>query len=344
MTFSMEIPQRQDGYVLFGYSQGIWSLPDAYPLLAVHDGQRWHEDLAPAHGDAVFAEAATYEATLILPPQLTIAASGSAVVDESAAGGKRRIQFVGGPLREFAWVASMDYRVSETTALGVTVRSYYLPVDQAAGQAALSMAAAALRVYAETFGPYPYPEFALAEAPLGIYGMEYPGLTLIGTSLYRDQREDLENRVAHELAHQWWYAQVGNDQVNVPWLDEGLAEYSTAEYYRQVYGQARANRLINQRWLVPYQLAVDNGQDAVVNRPSAAFGPEYEVIVYGKAALFFDALNREMGPEQFRSVLAQYLERYRWQIATPEDLLSLAEDVSKQELAGLYYRWILSKE
>ena len=52
------------------------------------------------------------------------------------------------------------------------------------------------------------------------------------------------------------------------------------------------NTLINQRWLVPYQVAVENEYDAIVNQPSAAFSWEYEVIVYGKAALFFDALRQ----------------------------------------------------
>jgi aminopeptidase N len=184
----------------------------------------------------------------------------------------------------------------------------------------------------------------VVEAPLRYYGMEYPSLNLIGTDLYRDRREELENRIAHEIAHQWWYAQVGNDQVNVPWLDEGLAEQSTATYYRQVFGEAQANTLINQRWLVPYQAAVEDGYDAAVNQPSAAFGKEYEVIVYAKAALFFEALRQELGDELYLAILREYARRYRWQIATPDDFLDVAEEVSGQDLDGLYNRWILSKQ
>ena len=185
---------------------------------------------------------------------------------------------------------------------------------------------------------------SVAEAPLLHYGMEYPDLNLIGLELYRDQRGELEERVAHEVAHQWWYAQVGNDQVNVPWLDEGLAEYSTAIYYRQVFGQARANTLVNQRWLAPYQSAVENGYDAVVNQPSMAFGKEYEVMVYAKAALFFEALCQKVGEDTCQAILQEYVTTYRWQIATPQDLLQVAESVSGQDLDGLYNRWILSKQ
>jgi hypothetical protein len=344
MTFQVTIPTRESGYVLFGYSQDIWSLPDAYPLLAVHDGERWHEDIAPPHGDAVFADVALYEVTLSLPPTLTLVTTGSVVSDTVHAGSQRVYRITGGPLREFALLASGEYRMAETAARGAIVRSYYLPEDEPAGKAALNSAAAALRAYADAFGLYPFPELTVVEAPLEFYGMEYPGLNLIGVTLYGDRRAQLEDRVVHEIAHQWWYAQVGNDQVNTPWLDEGLAEYSMATYYRQVYGEARANTLINQRWLIPYQTAVEDGYDTVVNQPSAAFGPEYEVIVYAKAALFFNALRQELGDQVYQAVLREYVDRYRWRIATPDDFLAAAESVSGRDLDTLYNRWILSKQ
>jgi hypothetical protein len=344
LTFEAEIPLKESGYTLFGYSQGIWSVPDGYPLLAVHDGSHWHEDIAPPHRDAVFADAAQYEVTLTLPPTLTLVATGSVVSHTPTEEGQRTYRIVGGPLREFAWLASADYQVAETTAYGTLLRSYYLPGDEASGQATLNVAAAALRAYEDAFGPYPFAEMIVAEAPLQYYGMEFPSLNLIGLDLYREYRGQLEDRVIHEIAHQWWYAQVGNDQVNTPWLDEGLAEYSMAIYYHQVFGEAHANTLVNQRWLVPYQIAVEDGYDAVVNRPSSAFGWEYEVIVYGKAALFFDALHRQLGDETFRAVLHEYADQYRWRIATPDDFLQVAESVSGQDLDALYSRWILSKQ
>lgn len=344
LSFEIQIPEKESGYVLFGYSQGIWSVPDGYALLAVHDGERWHEDIAPAHGDAVFAGAGLYDVTLTVPEPLTLAATGVPLSEVPGEDGMHVHHLAGGPLREFTWLASADYRVRETTAYGTILRSYHLPGDEAAGQAALDVAAAALRAYEDAYGSYPFERMIVAEAPLRHYGMEYPGLNLIGIDLYREQRGQLEDRVIHEVAHQWWYSQVGNDQVNTPWLDEGLAEYSMAIYYQQVFGQGQANTLVNQRWLVPYQVAVENGYDAVVNQPAAAFGWEYEVIVYAKAALFFHALHQELGDEGFLAVLRAYRERYQWDIATPEGLLETAESVSGQDLDQIYSTWILSSQ
>jgi hypothetical protein len=341
LSFEVDIPEKAEGYVLFGYSQGFWSVPDGYALLAVHDGDGWHEEVSPAHGDAVFAEVGLYDVTLRLPTSLVVAATGSVLGESPGPDGTRVYQIRGEPLREFTWLASQAYQVSERVADGRTLRSFYLTGDEAAGEAALNMAGAALRAYERAFGPYPYPEMIIAEAPLLHFGMEYPGLNLIGLSLYREQRGELEDRVVHEVAHQWWYSQVGNDQVNTPWLDEGLAEYSMAIYYDEVFGEAHVNTLVNQRWLVPYQVAIDNDYDAVVNQPSSAFSWDYEVIVYAKAALFFHALHQELGDEVFRAVLGEYLEQYRWDVATPDDFLAVAESVSGQNLDGLYSQWIL---
>jgi hypothetical protein len=344
MAYDIEIPVKESDYSLFGNDQGIWSLPDAYPLLAVHDGAGWREDIAPAHGDAVFADAALYDVTLTLPPTQTLVTTGSVLSETLDLNGRQSYRIRGGPLREFAFLASDQYQMAETTAYGTVLRSYYLQGDDAAGQATLNIAAAALRSYEDAFGPYPFDEMIVAEGPLLYYGMEYPGLNLIGAHLYREQRAELENRVVHEIAHQWWYAQVGNDQVNTPWLDEGLAEYSMVFYYEQVFGEARANTLVNQRWLVPYQVAVENEYDAVVNQPSSAFTWEYEVIVYAKAALFFHALRQEVGDETFRAIMLEYVGQFRWGIATPDDFLDVAESVSGRDLDLLYNRWILSKQ
>jgi hypothetical protein len=45
---------------------------------------------------------------------------------------------------------------------------------------------------------------------------------------------------AHEVAHQWWFGVVGNDQIDEPWLDEALTQYSTMLYYEKAYGPERA--------------------------------------------------------------------------------------------------------
>ena len=50
----------------------------------------------------------------------------------------------------------------------------------------------------------------------GFGGMEYPELIFT---------MPLPEVIAHEIAHQWWYGLVGDDQYHDPWLDESFASY-----------------------------------------------------------------------------------------------------------------------
>ena len=85
---------------------------------------------------------------------------------------------------------------------------------------------------------------------------------------------------------------------------------------------------------------MDNGLDAVVDQPADAFRSNYEVVVYGKAALFFHALQEAVGDETYYAILHAYLKQYQYKTATGDDFLRVAEMVSGQDLQGLYNEWI----
>jgi aminopeptidase N len=79
----------------------------------------------------------------------------------------------------------------------------------------------------------------------------------------------------------------------------------------------------------------------VVDRPASAFDPvSYELLVYAKAALFFNALREELGEETYRQVLQTYYAENRYRIASPATFLATAERVSGQNLNPLAEKWL----
>jgi len=342
-------------YHLIGASGGVLALPVFYPMLAVRDAnvpEGWRLDISMLQGDSTYSPAATYQVTATVPANYVVAATGSTlgVQDVSAPEGDeaaaqpawRSWRLVSGPAREFAMFISDQYGLAETYANDVRVNSWYRLGDEATGRATAEYAAAALRVYDKLFGPYPYAELDMVAGPLEFRGMEYAGLIELGFQLYRDYANELENRVAHEVAHQWWYNMVGNDAVNAPWLDEGLAEFSTYFYVQRVNGQRFADRLAQRRWLAAYEVTRQRGLDAVVDQPVGAFdGGNYETIVYAKAALFHHALREALGEEAYLALLRTYAERYRFREATPADFLALAVELGGPEVEEIYQRWIM---
>lgn len=343
-------------YTIFGESQGVVSLPLAYPILAEPKADQpgeWHLEQGLAQGDAAFTSMGLYDVTVTTPPTMTVVSTGSVIsVDDHQAAGEgmalpawKDWHIVAGPVREFAVFLSDQYRLAETTANGVQVNSWHLPGDETTGRAAAEYAAAALRLYSDLFGPYPYAELDVVAGPLTFRGMEYPGLFELGIDLYRDHADELEFRVAHEVAHQWWYNLVGNDPVNTPWLDEGLAEYSTYYYIKNTRGQDAAARLVRTRWEAALEYARQLGLDAVVDQPVEAFQPNnYETMVYGKAALFFHALQQAMGEAQFQTLLRRYIDANRLGIAAPDDFMALATEMAGPAAEDLYRQWIRQAE
>ncbi len=343
LTFTVQLPGQRGrderDYTLFGWDGATLSLPGFYPTLAMRQGDRWILDTPPKHGDVLFNEMALYRLGLTLPHDLVVVASGVTLNVQDIPGGQRTWHIAGGPLRDMTVIAGPFQAVSESAA-GATVTSYYLPGDDAGAAAALSHAAAALRLYSDLYGPYPYTELDVIEAPLNVRGMEYSGLALIGEDLYR-LRSELTFLVAHEVAHQWWYSMVGSNPYQYPWLDEGLTEYSAFEYYRGVFGPAEAERLLTGRWLIPFEVASAGGIEGRVDRPAAEFDPpSYELLVYTKAALFFHALQQQLGDQMYRQVMQTYYAENRYRIVTPQTFLVTAQRVSGQNLNPLAETWL----
>src|SRR6185436_12485461 len=92
--------------------------------------------------------------------------------------------WVTGPSREFLLHTSTHFSSAAAEAYGTRITSYWLPGQEVAGKAALNYAIAALRIYSDRYGPYPYRDLRIAPASLSYRGMEYPQVGLLGVELY----------------------------------------------------------------------------------------------------------------------------------------------------------------
>ncbi len=336
LSWTVVVPTTSvSGYAQFAVLDGVMALANVYPLVAVYDDEGWNVELAPEYGDAVYSEIGFYSAQVTAPADTTLVASG--LCSERQPG---EWQCAAAPMRDMYMVLSDRYRLANQLVDGVVVNSYYYPEDGEAGRAVLQFAASALAWFGERFGPYPYSEFDVVETPTEAGGIEYPGVVVIADSLY-EQGGRLEWVVVHEVAHQWWYALVGNDQVDDPWLDEALAQYSTLLYYREMYGPETAANILNDQFLETQRMLVEGENDMPVGLPVGAYSEwQYSAVVYRKGPLYFHELGQRLGDEAFFDVLRSYYHRNRYGIATPDSLLSAIQDVSGDRQIDLFERWI----
>jgi len=349
MDFAVEVPREMGGnYGLFGYFDNVLVLDEFYPVIPVYDDEGWNVEVPPPNADTSYFDASFYVVRVTAPAKLTVVASGVEVGRESE-GDNQVLTFAAGPARDFYLAASDRYTVVSKKVGETEINSYAFEERTDGAKLALQYAADALESYNARFGVYPYTEFEVVSTPMQALGIEYPGVVGIALNLYDPKEEVLgvpapvmmEGTVAHEVAHQWFYNAVGNDQIDEPWLDEATVQYVTGLYYIDTYDEGAA-RSYRTSWYGRWD-RVDRA-DIPIGMPAGSYvDEEYGAIVYGRGPLFITALSEEMGQETFDGFLRDYYESHKWGIGTSDAFKQLAERHCQCDLTALFEEWVYEK-
>jgi len=293
-----------------------------------------------------YFDASFYLVRVSAPSGLTIVGSGVEVGREYS-NGNQILTLAAGPARNFYLAACDNYIVTSNTVGDTKVNSFAFPERRERAEVVLRFASDALRIYSKRFGAYPYTELDIVSSPMLASGVEYPGIVAIFLRLY-DPRAIvrglpslimLEGTVPHEVAHQWFYNAVGNDQVDEPWLDEAFAQYSTGLYYDEVHGGRVARDYRKGAWEDSWGRI--NKADIPIGLASTDYADtEYTPIIYGRGSLFLEALAKEVGQHAFDQFLCDYFESHKWRIATTGTFKQLAEKHCQCDLTALFQQWV----
>ena len=267
-------------------------------------------------------------------PALIVAASAPAEPD----GEWRRYRHTAA--RSFAWSVSPEYKVFEAMVGDTQVLSYAFPFHAIAGEAVLNTTAQALELYGELYGAYPRPLLSVVEADF-LDGMEYDGLYFLSNgfyNLYQGQPgEYLIAIAAHETAHQWYYAAVGNDQALEPWLDEALCTYQERVYYERIHPEALD-------WWWAYRVNYYDPRGWV---DGSIYNPEgyrsYRDAIYLNGAVFLEELRGQIGDTAFFSFLSDYVSQNSGQISTADGFFDLLTKHTNADLAPLISQYFQNR-
>jgi hypothetical protein len=334
ISYELNLPSPDPSFygrpVPFGYTLAQTNLVDWYPFLPPYQpGRGWWANQAGPFGEHLVYDSADFEVSIRLLDErddLVVAASSPARVDGEW------LHFAYPAARNFVWSFSPQYIISTRQVSTVTVKAYTFPVHTSAGEAALQATAEALALYNRLFGEYPRDLLSVVEADF-LDGMEYDGLYFLSKGFYNlysgTPAEYLTAIAAHETAHQWWYAQVGNDQAIKPWLDEALCTFSERLYYENVHPEALA-------WWQQYRIDYYEPKGWV---DGTIYNPEgyraYRDAVYLNGEVFLEDLRGLIGEQAFMAFLKEYLQANTGKIATADDFFTLLETYSNADLTPL---------
>ena len=302
----------------FGYHQGVSSLGVWYPMLAVYDDKGWHISPPTEFGEPYFAEASDYEVRLTVPKNLTPVATG-VETNRQKRDSNRTFTYKAGAVRDFAISIAEDFSVESRRVGNTTININYRPDSAFRAERAADLAAASLKYFSEVYGPYPYEELDIVDAPL-LSGTEYSTLTFV--SMANSEDYIFDTVVPHEVAHQWWYLKVGNDQFTSPWLDESLATYS--EWLFTGDPDTRFPDSVE-----PYA-PLDSPVDAFPDITS------YQNTTYLYGAQLYRDLAYEIGQDTLLKGLRNYADEYAHKTTTAEDLVDALSETAGKDLSPFF--------
>ena len=319
----------------FGYFDGNINLGNWYPIVAEFvDGDF---DMSPyyATGDPFCSELANYTVSFSYPEKYNLSSTGEIKITKN--NGKNTAKISAKSVRDFAMCLSENSKILECKT-GKTNIFYMTEQGEENAEKYLELSQKAVDFFSETFGKYPYKTLSVVKTPFIYGGMEYPNIVFISNSI--DDEEEYLKVIVHEIAHQWWYGIVGNNEIKDAWLDESLSEYSTALFFEK-YGEYNIgyDDFVNEA-LSSYLLYVDVIQtlrgdvntkmNLAVNEYQNDY--EYSYMVYVKGVIMFDSLKNMVGEKNVVNGLKKYYALNKFKIATTADFYKAFEIACHKDL------------
>lgn len=255
-------------------------------------------------------------------------------------------------VHDFAFTADPTYRIGEVEWNGIRAISLVQEPHASRWQNAAEFAAKVIQVFSEDIGMYVYNKIIVADAR---DGMEYPMITL-------DSGSDPGYRglLAHEIGHQWFYAQVGSNETYRAALDEGFTQFLTAWALTKIdgenlvrekpsskYGQrfTKDVKALDSRVYYAYLRDATKYNDPALNTHSDDFGSAlghgggYRHVYYKTGAMLYN-LQYVLGDELFIEAMQHYFQK--WKMAHPyfEDFREAIIEYTKVDLNWFFDQWL----
>ena len=237
-------------------------------------------------------------------------------------------------IHDFAWFADKRFIVNYDTCLLASGKvidafTYYTPQHKETWKNSVANAKDATRHYSSLVGEYPYNIVQVVQGPQSFGGgMEYPTITIISPA---DNEKDLDNTIAHEIGHNWFYGILASNEREHPWMDEGINSYYDAKYNVAKSGkQPQAERIF-------FETKAVTKTDQPIELPSEKFSEaNYNFVAYYKTAEWLRYLESQLGTATFNTAMQEYFRRWQFKHPQPEDFKKVIEESSGRKLDSVF--------
>lgn len=344
VQFSVELPRLTRR---MGYSQDFIMAGQWFPKLAVYEpaGTRGRTkagwDLHQYHAFSEFyADFGRYDVRITVPSGYQVAATGKPTGQTNKPEGME-FRFAAKDVHDFAWAASPHFiGWEQPVEVGlnrtVTVKYYADPAAVPYRDRYFRAAQSALQDMDKRIGPYPYDTLSVVIPPehaKGAGAMEYPTLVTADAASAAIPGMRLERVLVHEVAHQYWYGVIANNEFEEAWLDEGFASYTEDRVIENEYGEGHYHK--------PVEFVFDAISQNCWNFTSRE---SYEENVYFRAKTILETVEAKVGRKKMDEILRSYYDRWKFKHPSGDDFRRTVEQVTGGEWKVFFDERLYTKQ
>ena len=273
---------------------------------------------------------------------------------------KKTLRFIQKNVHDFAWFTDKRYHVlkGEVNVNNRKITSWALFTNNEAKlwRRSIEYINDATRYFSKWVGEYPYKHVTAVDGTISAGGgMEYPNITVIGSS---GDSKSLETVIVHEVGHNWYYGILGSNERDNAWMDEGLNTYIEIRYMEEKYpngyfrkkdstqNKSRGISLnipMEEKELqhIAYQFNASRNYDQPLKMGSKYFTQmNYGAMVYCKTGIGFHYLKAFLGEALFDNCMNEYFNQWKFKHPNPNDIKIVFENVSKENLDWFFEDYI----
>ncbi len=330
INFTLKLPMSQNR---LGYYNNVYSVTNWYPIISIYDieADTWDENSFHPVGESNYSDIANYKVSINVPSNMELASTGITNSSKKEKDGTKTYDIIAEKVRDFVFIMSPEFKVITKEVDGITVNSFYIydgnENTTKNAEELLNLTIDALSFFGKNFGKYPYKEFDTVETYVQGFAMEYPQLIQMGK--YNVNPAFTEESMVHEVAHQWWYVTVGNNEFKNPFLDESLTAFSTAYYFEKTQGKYSQHGIaLSLRDRMNYFKDISSPINSSVDEINPK---EWGKTVYIMGALVFENLRQNLGEEKLLEIIRTYYSENALKNATLDSLLDVIERIGGKE-------------
>ena len=379
--FHVKIPEGVTSRL--GHTGESYQISQWYPKPAVYDRSGWHQMTYLDQGE-FYSEFGNFDVSITLPANYIVGATGNLQDEEEnkwlnklsadtawlrmpdfegtdfppSSKQMKTLRYTENNIHDFAWFADKRFHVLKgkvklpESGREVTTWAMFTNQEAYLWRRAVSYINNALWYFSKWNGDYPYNSFTAIQSALNAgSGMEYPGLTVIGLAY---DPYLLDEVIAHEICHSWFYSAVGSDERRYPFMDESITSANESRYTDIRYPGKKlweielrnrklaaffhiekmpAKRIQELEWLIPARLNLE--QSINLAAPEYSIN-NYEGIIYSKASQGFNYLRAFLGDSLYDSIMHDYYLSWKEKHPQPDDLRKVFESHTDKDLSWFF--------